>query len=251
MRTIRLAWPAGTSPDADGEVYLDADQARHGARVLRLAPGDPVEMTGPAGLAPAVVTAARPGPDRRRGPRLAVRLTGPWAPPAGPPSGPRLALALIQPQRFDWAVEKAVELGASVLIPFRAERSKPGLAESGPGREARWHRLAGEARKQCGRPDFLTILPVAGWAEILAQPGPAFFLSPGGSRHPPDPGPPSPLLIVGPEGGFSPAEEKNLLAAGFRPWSLGNTVLRAETAALAALAVMGAGRELPAGNFSA
>jgi 16S rRNA (uracil1498-N3)-methyltransferase len=162
--------------------------------------------------------------------------------------GPRLALALIQPQRFDWAVEKAVELGASSLMPFRAERGKPGLAGSGlagSGRETRWRRLAEEARKQCGRPDGLTLLPAAGWDEVLAQPGPGFFLSPAGRLESPSLGPPAPLLVVGPEGGFSPAEEEALLASAFRPWSLGNTVLRAETAALAALAalaVMGNGR---------
>jgi 16S rRNA (uracil1498-N3)-methyltransferase len=237
VRAIRLAWPADAPPDT-AEVFLAPDQARHGARVLRLAPGDPLEMTGPAGLAPAVVTVVQAGRDRHP-PRLAVRLTGPWAGAETTP-GPRLALALIQPQRFDWAVEKAVELGASSLMPFRAERGKPGLAAA--GRETRWRRLAEEARKQCGRPDGLTILPAAGFDDVLAQPGPGFFLSPVGRLEPPGLDPSAPLLVVGPEGGFSPAEEEALLASGFRPWSLGNTVLRAETAALAALAVIGTAR---------
>jgi len=203
--------------------------------VLRLKPGAVVEMAGPGGLAPAlVITASIVGPYSRKNPGLGVILTGPWA-KLETLSGPRLALALIQAGRFDWAVEKAVELGAATFIPLITDRVKAAEARPGPGRTERWSRLAEEARKQCGRDRSLEIFPALTVPELLKLPGPAFFLSPKGS--PAEPGPvASPLLAIGPEGGFSPAEEEAFLGAGFQPWSLGDAILRAETAALAALA---------------
>ena len=232
MRIIRLAWPKDLVPGLPGtEIFLAADQARHGAVVLRLSPGDVVEMAGPDGLAPARVTLADRNP-----PRLGVVLTGPWVKTNR--SGPRLALALIQSQRFDWAVEKSVELGASALIPLITERVKSGEARPGPAKQERWRRLAEEARKQCGRSSVLDIMPASPLNELTAQPGSGFFLSPAGPTGSPADLGASPLLVVGPEGGLSPSEEKMLLEAGFRPWSLGGAVLRAETAALAALAVI-------------
>lgn len=235
MRTIRLSWPPEASAEPGAEVFLGPDQARHGALVLRLKPGADVEVAGPLGLAPAQVSRVSfSGSFSKKNPGLGLILTGPWFRPEVEP-GPRLALALIQAQRFDWAVEKATELGAAVLIPLLTERIKAADARPGPTRTERWQRLAEEARKQCGRAHPLDIWPALSLAELLAQPGPAFFLSPrGGSTD--IPSGPNPLLAVGPEGGFSPAEEEALLAAGFQPWSLGRTVLRAETAALAALA---------------
>ena len=234
MRTIRLIWPAEISPEAVGEVFLADDQARHGTMVLRLDPGAAVEMVGSAGLAPARVTAVEPG-GKKRPPRLSVTLTGPWKRSALE-CGPRLALALIQGQRFDWAVEKAVELGAAALIPFLAERSKAGEASPGQAKRDRWKRLAEEARKQCGRSAPMEICPPAGLAELLAMPGPGFFLSPVEGEPVGLFQAESPLLVIGPEGGFSPREELALKDAGFVPWKLGGSVLRTETAALAALA---------------
>lgn len=238
MRTIRLSWPPEASAEPGAEVFLSPDQARHGALVLRLKSGAEVEVAGPLGLAPARVSRISfSKPFSKKNPGLGLTLTGPWSSPETEP-GPRLALALIQAQRFDWAVEKAVELGAALLIPLMTERIKAADSRPGPTRTERWQRLAEEARKQCGRAQPLVVWPPLSLAELLLQPGPAFFLSPRGSSVE-APSAPNPLLVVGPEGGFSPAEEEALLAAGFRPWSLGRTVLRAETAALTALARLG------------
>ncbi|MDR1045500.1 MAG: 16S rRNA (uracil(1498)-N(3))-methyltransferase [Candidatus Adiutrix sp.] len=229
-----MSWPLRADPETLEEVFLETDQARHGALVLRLGPGAELEMTGPAGLAPARVSTVGGQGGR---PRLGVIRCGPWRRVATLP-GPRLALALISARRFDWAVEKAAELGASTLYPLLTERGKSGGAQPGAVREGRWPRLAEEARKQCGRPDRLEIGPALGFEELLALPGPGFFLSPaGGSQGPAVPDPP-PLLAVGPEGGFSPGEEEALLKAGFTAWRLGPALLRSETAALAALAVL-------------
>lgn len=240
-RTIRLAWPPGLSAETEGrEIYLAPDQARHGALVLRLKPGFEIEMSGPSGLAPAVVSSVDfNSPHSRKNPALSIRLTGPWR--MMELQGPRLALSLIQGPRFDWAVEKSVELGAARLIPLLAERSKSQDSRPGAARQDRWRRLAEEARKQCGRPNPMEILPPHSLSELLRHPGPGFFLSPGqaGSQSLGQLSDySSPLLAIGPEGGFSDSEHEIFLAAGFKPLNLGATVLRAETAALAALALL-------------
>ncbi|MDR2935630.1 MAG: 16S rRNA (uracil(1498)-N(3))-methyltransferase [Candidatus Adiutrix sp.] len=244
MRVPRLAWngePAG-QPGGPVELRLEAAQARHGVTVLRLKPGDPVEVAGPAGLARARVTVAQDRP-----PRLVVVLEEGWRPRPEEPAGPRLALALINWPRFDWAVEKAAELGAGELWPLVCGRIKPGLARAASARAERWRRLAEAARKQCGRPRPLIVRPPVTPAELLAAagPGPAgLFLSPAAPAAPglavlgPENRPPGLWLLVGPEGGFSPEEEAAFLAAGLRPWRLGPFTLRAETAALAALALV-------------
>lgn len=234
MRTIRLAWPSNINDELETEeVFLSPAQSRHGVLVLRLSVGDKVEALGPKGLAEAVVsTSSKAKPF----PRLGLTLSGPWRKPPHQP-GPRLALALINASRFDWAVEKAVELGASALIPLITERTKTGPGERpGPAKEERWLRLAEEARKQCGRSDSLEIYPVFELKELVSLPGPKFFLNPAAASSIRPAAADSPLLAVGPEGGFSPAEEKILLEADFQPWRLGSIILRAETAALAALA---------------
>jgi 16S rRNA (uracil1498-N3)-methyltransferase len=224
---------------------LDSAQARHGVSVLRLKPGDLVEVAGPAGLARARVATAQGG-RAGRPPSLTVILDEAWRPHPAEPPGPRLALALVNLPRFDWAVEKAAELGAGEIWPLVCERVKPGLARAASARAARWRRLAEEARKQCGRPRPLVIRPPVTPAELLAEagPGPAgFFLSLSADDAPtPENSPPGPWLLVGPEGGFTPGEEAAFLAAGLGPWRLGPLTLRAETAALAALSVWVWGR---------
>ena len=238
MRIPRLTWAGGPTEGRAGEIWLDSAQARHGVSVLRLKPGDLVEVAGPAGLALARVATATGG----RTPRLGI-VWGDFdeaRPNLISPAGPSLALALINLPRFDWAVEKAAELGAGEIWPLVCARVKPGLARGASARSARWSRLAEEARKQCGRPRPLVIRPPVTPAELLAEAGPAgFFLSPRGPALGPEDGlgPPSPLwVLVGPEGGFSPGEEAAFLAAGLWPRGLGSLTLRSETAALAALA---------------
>ena len=270
MRIPRLTWPGGPAETAEKtcgpkEMWLDPAQARHGVTVLRLKAGDRVEIAGPAGLAPAWVILAESG-GRGRPPRLGLVLDegGPGGRPRPGPKpgeatpGPRLALALISLPRFDWAVEKAVELGAGELWPLVCERVKPGLVRAATGRAGRWQRLAEEARKQCGRPWPLVIHPAGSIEAFISQAkasgAAGFFLSPPGFIE--EPGrigespaaaqrpcgqPSDTAILVGPEGGFSPREEAVLLAAGFKPWRLGSLVLRSETAALAALAWLSTG----------
>lgn len=231
MRRIRLSWPAKAGSEAL-TALADAAEARHGVRVLRLKPGSLVEVLGPEGAAEAEVSAAE---DRGGRPRLELRRLSPWRRPETV-SGPRLALALIKASRFDWAVEKAVELGAAALVPLLCLRVKCGEAQPGEARRRRWEHLAEEARKQCGRAWPLEIWPPQSLEQLTTLPGPGFFLHPNGPSCPAVEAAASPLVAVGPEGGFSPEELRQLSEAGFQPWGLGPGLLRTETAALAALA---------------
>jgi 16S rRNA (uracil1498-N3)-methyltransferase len=150
--------------------------------------------------------------------------------------------------RMDWLVEKATELGVASIQPVMTERSVLRLSgERADKKRAHWQAVAVAACEQCGRnqvPVVHAVLSLGAWLSL--QPASA-----SGSRY---------LLslhretqalstrigkntsnatfLSGPEGGLSPAEEDAALAKGFLPVSLGNRVLRAETAGLAALAAL-------------
>ncbi|MDR1609197.1 MAG: 16S rRNA (uracil(1498)-N(3))-methyltransferase [Deltaproteobacteria bacterium] len=227
MKTRLLTWPRSTA--ASQEITLDHDQARHGLLVLRLKEGDSITLASPWGLAEAVVTRAD-----RQTLTLALKLVGDFS--GTECWGPTLALPLIRPSRFDWAVEKAVELGARRLWPIVPQRARS--QESSPQKLARWERLAEEARKQCARSAPLVISAILSWPDFLAEaaafPGPRLLLAPEGGSWPDLEE--EPLLLIGPEGGFNEAERLTLADLDFLPISLGPRTLRTETAALAALA---------------
>ncbi|MGL4207995.1 MAG: RsmE family RNA methyltransferase [Candidatus Adiutrix sp.] len=234
MRVIRLSAPFGDNDLKSEQIFLSDEEAHHAVTVLRLNKGAAVELTGPNGLASATVLDL--GVKNKR-PWLSLKITGPWLKGPQLPPGPRLALPLIQNQRFDWVLEKAVELGASELLPLITARTNLARCAPNLNRQNRWGRLAEEARKQCGRPLPLTISPPIRFSDLLNLKPPGVFLSLSGpSRCPLPNDSASPLIIVGPEGGLTPKEEETLVAAEFNPWNLGPITLRAETAALAALA---------------
>ncbi|MDR1051204.1 MAG: RNA methyltransferase [Deltaproteobacteria bacterium] len=259
MRLRRFTVPgAGKRPGTGDEIALDAAQSRHALTVLRLEPGRKIELASPWGLAPAVIAGLLPDLGAPLAPTLVLaRLTGPFAgaPEAGLAPGPELALSVVRGPRFDWAVEKAAELGAGRLVPVLTERSVPGAP--GSAKRARWARLAGEARKQCGRPGPLIVsepLPLEAYLNSPGLPPIKFLLDPSGSplanflvprahdRAGPGPQPPPvppAAVLVGPEGGLTPGETGLALSRGFQKASLGPLVLRSETAALTALALLG------------
>jgi 16S rRNA (uracil1498-N3)-methyltransferase len=149
-------------------------------------------------------------------------------------------------ERMDWLVEKATELGAARLTPLSAERSVLKLqGERAEKKRAHWQAVAVAASEQSGRNRVMQIDPACSLAASLASLGGAgglrlvLSLTAGAQ----------PLLSVvadhsdvmvlsGPEGGLTAAEEALALAAGFVPVSLGARVLRAETAPLAVLAAL-------------
>jgi 16S rRNA (uracil1498-N3)-methyltransferase len=151
-----------------------------------------------------------------------------------------LAVAIAKGAKLDWVVEKATELGASRLLPFTSERT---IAERSDFAERlrRWRRIASAAAAQCGRavcPEIRDVTTLAGvlgggaehdrrvlfWEEGRAPVAEA----PNGEVR-------SALVVTGPEGGFTSDEAALAEAAGFTLASLGPRILRAETAAVAAV----------------
>lgn len=158
-----------------------------------------------------------------------------------------LAVGMPANERMDWLVEKATELGAASIQPLLVQRSVVRLAgERAARRQAHWHGVAVAACEQCGRnrvPAVHPPLEFAAWLQALASTPPGggerwvLSLDPDAERNLPAADGQEPItLLSGPEGGLTAAEEAAARAAGFRPLSLGERVLRAETAPLAALA---------------
>ena len=183
----------------------------------------------------------------------------------------RLLPALIKPDRFDWLVQKATELGVEWISPVVTERSLVKLREGqGSGRVARWARIAKEAAQQCGRATVPQIDEPVMFAQAVSQLGSG--IRDQGSGHDsalaqnPEPPTPSPELfllptlavatiplrqslegragagsitvLIGPEGDFTKEEVALAQRHGAIPVSLGRRTLRSETAAIAVLAVL-------------
>ena len=148
-------------------------------------------------------------------------------------------------ERMDWLVEKATELGVASITPLLAERSVLKLkGERAEKKLAHWQGVAVAAAEQCGRNRVPVIYPAVSLAEWLARPTLeaqrcVLSLAPGTCSLAAAAGGGEPLVVLsGPEGGLSPAEESLALSSGFVPVTLGSRVLRAETAPLAVLAVL-------------
>lgn len=158
-----------------------------------------------------------------------------------------LAQGLPEGSKMDWIVEKAVELGVAAVQPLAAQRSVVRLSgDRLDKRQAHWQGVIESASEQSGRNRLAQLLPLAEfrrWIETPpATPQPRILLSPRGTQSlagwAQAQGPRALTLLVGPEGGFSPEEEDAAIAAGALPLSMGPRVLRTETAALAALAML-------------
>lgn len=214
-------------------IALSAGEGRH-ARVRRLAVGDAVALFDGAGRsyrgrvealsrAGAVVRIVETRPDRESESPLALTL----------------AVAVLKSDRFDWLVEKATELGVAAIQPFTSTHT---LARPSPARQARWRQIALAAAKQCGRSAAPAIAAPLDFAAVLALPAAArlCFAEDGSGvslARAALAAPPSLLAIVGAEGGFAPDEIAAAGAAGCHLVTLGPRILRAETAAITAVAL--------------
>jgi 16S rRNA (uracil1498-N3)-methyltransferase len=240
------------APLEAASLALDADQARYLGRVLRCRTGDPI-----------VVFNAR-GRERngtieslaRQRPTIAL---GPAITPLPEPAIPILLLqALVKSDAMDLIVQKATELGVASVFAARTEFSVVRLdAERSERRQQHWRRITASACEQSGRhrppelrvfaslDDAVAAVP-AGYDRIAFDAGAGAPLPVSSSATINGAAAPAGICVaVGPEGGFSPAEIDLLQANGFTLRSLGPRILRAETAALAALACV----QLLAGNF--
>ncbi len=159
-----------------------------------------------------------------------------------------LAVGMPANERMDWLVEKATELGVASIQPLMTERSVLRLSGDRADKKlAHWHSVAVAACEQCGRNQVPVIHPVTSLAPWLkthpAEVGYLLTLRPQSVplRQAIDQATPSAnsfYFLSGPEGGLSDSEELAALASGFVSVSLGSRVLRAETAALAALTLL-------------
>jgi len=156
-----------------------------------------------------------------------------------------LLLAVFKFDRMEWAVEKCTELGVSRIVPVISRRTDSHLAAASAKRVERWRRIARQAAEQSRRsapPEITVPLKVA---EVLSFPRASRIVlaeseernmlrdvvKPGAANH-------GVVLAVGPEGGWTEGELQSFQQAGWTSASLGNTVLRTETAAMAATAIV-------------
>lgn len=219
-----------------GQAEIAGENAQHLTRVLRAEVGQKFEISDNDRVWLAEVSLTR---------RDLVRFTLLEELEQGPAPAPvTLYLALIKFDRFEWAVEKATELGVTRIVPVSAERSDRGLFEGAQKRVERWRRIAREAGEQSRRQHFPVIQDPMKIRAALAdsskyriwfdeEPGaPPLLNVIGGAAGEPV------ACLVGPEGGWAPAERLQFPEAGWMAASLGPLVLRAETAVCAALAVI-------------
>jgi 16S rRNA (uracil1498-N3)-methyltransferase len=227
-----------TEPPTGSEIVLGGDAAYRISRVLRLAVNTRVRLFDGSGRSwPATILDVR-------GRQVRLAAGGPEEHPAL--CGTALLAGMIRPNRFEWLIEKATELGATAILPVICTHGAVRTAEIGDSRLERWRRIAIEAAEQCGRVTIPTLAPptplsqavasVAGRLIIAAEPAhgiaPAFGSLISGAGGQPI------TVLTGPEGGLTADEIRAALGSGGEPASLGPLVLRAETAAIAALSIL-------------
>lgn len=215
------------------QLKLSPEETKHAAKVLRMEAGAEVLLLNGKG-SEARARFLSLGPEGAeveilevRTLEKAIRLELLQAPLKGP--------------KMDWLVEKLTELGVDALWPARTQRTV-----AAGEKEERWQRIAQAAVKQSGNPSMPEIHSVLPLSEAVARLPEAtkILLQPGASlslaeavRGAKAAGAQAVVLAIGPEGGFTPDEERQLAESGFVAACLSKQVLRGETAAIAALAI--------------
>jgi len=231
---------------------LTGDQATHLARVLRAEPGQIYDVVAGGFLHRAEVASVSSGDSPEVHFILHEELESDAALPL------HLLLAVFKFDHMEWAIEKATELGVARITPILARRTEKHLALAAPKRVERWRRIALESAKQSRRTDIpeiadptqlkpaldqetsLTRILLSETeqqttiAAVLKNAGcPTSGLSDVGSRI-------THALAIGPEGGWAPEEMALFAQHAWQPVTLGPRILRAETAAIAAIAIASA-----------
>lgn len=219
-------------------MLLTGPEGRHAADVRRLTAGERVDLTDGAGLMAECVV--------RRAGRGQLELTV-QARRVSPPPQPAVVVvqAIPKGERAQLAVDLITEVGADVIVPWAADRCVPRWAgDRGERALERWRSTAREAAKQARRSRIPEVTGPATLTTVAARTAAAgcAILLDADAATPltgvPLPGSGEVLLIVGPEGGVSPAETAALTAAGAVPAHLGRTVMRTSTAGAVAAAVL-------------
>jgi len=238
----RRRWIADTSTETAAS--LIGAQAEHLARVLRAQPGMQAEIVAEGRVYRAAIASVSVD-------EVAFTLLEEIAAEAALPI--TLLLAIFKFDRMEWAIEKATELGVASIVPVIARRTEKHLAEAAGKRVERWRRLAHEAAKQSRRADLPAIEDPIALTARLQQPSAAkqillaedernvtlrqrieTALASAATELP------AFELAIGPEGGWTSDELSLFAKHGWQSASLGPRILRAETAAIAALAVTSA-----------
>ncbi|MCC6850442.1 MAG: 16S rRNA (uracil(1498)-N(3))-methyltransferase [Deltaproteobacteria bacterium] len=225
---------------ADGKARLQGGEFRHLQRVLRLREGATVTLFDDAGVEHEGVIVSM-------SPRVAtVRITASAASTRESPLAVTLYQGIPKGRKMDLIVEKATELGVAAIVPFVSSFGTASIAVAESKRE-RWQRIALAAAKQAARtriPEIgatLTFPEVAGAAAAMGHR--LFFFENAGATALPAPSAggaraETAAVVVGPEGGFSGDEASRALNAGLAICGLGPRILRTETAAIVALALV-------------
>lgn len=220
-------------------VTLGGDEARHLRQVLRAEPGQKYELCDGARVVLAEIISFRKGD-------VTFQVLE-EIPQVAPLLDLTLYAALIKLDRYEWIVEKATELGVARIVPLVTERTDFGLEKAVPGKLERWRRIALEASKQSHRmappriEEAMSLGAALGEVDGLRlildenETKPMLDALPGATER--NQGE-SVVLVTGPEGGWTDAERTQAREAGFLSVSLGPVLLRAETAAVAGIAVM-------------
>jgi 16S rRNA (uracil1498-N3)-methyltransferase len=220
---------------AGARLKLPDHSAHHAREVLRLRAGAPVHVFDGRGQEyEAVLDSVTRG-------GVGVRVAGPAPPRPESPLRITLALPPLKGDRMELVIQKATELGVAEVRPVVTVRTDAvGRPALGGSRQERWDKVASGAAEQCGRAVVPEVAPTTTLAELLREPfdGRRLVLSPGGGLPLPAEPPSAVLLLVGPAGGLDAREVEEVERAGFQPVAFGPRVLRAETAAIAAVAVL-------------
>lgn len=221
-------------------------QAEHLARVLRAQPGMEADIVAGGRIFHAQVAAVI-----EKGERSEVRFDLGGELQADPALPVTLVMAIYKFDRMEWVIEKATELGVAAIAPVVARRTDRHLAQAAEKRVERWRRIAHEASQQARRSDVPVIHASVPLADRIGAPSAATRIvlaeqergttlrqaveeAIAAFRNEM----PAVEIAIGPEGGWAPTEEALFEAGGWRPVSLGPRIVRAETAAIAALAVV-------------
>jgi 16S rRNA (uracil1498-N3)-methyltransferase len=215
---------------------LIGEHARHLSQVLRAQVGQEFDISTGTEVRCGRVAAVQPD-------RVEFDLGEIVVHPAMPPI--TVALSIFKFDRMEWAIEKCTELGVSRIIPVIAARTESHLATAAPKRVERWQRIAKQASEQarrisppeiCAPIKFKDVLGMnADVRVVLSESEENLSLKDATPQHAN-----SVLLAFGPEGGWKQEEISAFCDAGWTAASLGNTILRAETAVIAAVAIAAA-----------
>jgi len=225
------------------DLALNKEESRHLKTVLRIKPGDRIELFDGTGLTRLASI------DKINKNSISIRACGTPVKHTGPACAITLFVCISKGRRMDWSVEKAVELGASRIIPVISDRTIVRLSETeGVSKAERWRRVAADAARQCGTAWIPEITPPIRFNDSLAmfpECAPVFTaaltkdampLRKAMQLYPRTP--PTSGWFVGPEGDFTTQELNQLRKCESIFVNLGLNVLRSETATIYGLCVL-------------